>query len=66
MGERDLTIKTLRENNQRMTNELRDKATIISKINSPAFTPGVRSPNQSFMIENFKHDEELRVQIEQL
>lgn len=45
-----------------MANELRDKAAILSKINSPAFTPGVRSPNQSFMMENFRHDEELKVQ----
>ena len=66
MGEKDSIIKNLRDANQRITFDLKDKNTIISRINSPSLTPHLRSPSQSFIGENFRHDEEVRMVTEQI
>ena len=47
--EKDSIIKNLREANNRMGGELRDKITIISRLNSPQMTPHYRSPSQSYV-----------------
>jgi hypothetical protein len=65
--EKDTLIKNLREANQRMGVELKDKNSMISRINSPQMTPhNMRSPNQSFVGDYFRHDEEVRMMTEQL
>ena len=68
MGEKDSLIKNLRDTNSRMGGELRDKITIISKLNSPQITPHYRSPSQSYVqaLGANRHDEEVRMLSDQL
>jgi|LakMenEpi03Aug12_release.lakeMendotaPanAssembly.Ray.scaffolds.fasta_scaffold4302296_1 hypothetical protein len=55
--EKDTIIKGLKETTQRITNELKDKNSEISRIKSPTITSHLHSPNQSFVAETFRHDE---------
>jgi len=55
--EKDNIIKGLKDTTQRMTNELKDKNSEISRIKSPTITSHFHSPNQSFVAETFRHDE---------
>jgi chromosome segregation ATPase len=64
--EKDAVIKGLREAAQRISTELRDKTSEISRIKSPSMTPHLRSPSQSFVAENMRHEEELRLLTDQL
>lgn len=53
--EKDATIRGLRDTNQRLNAELKDKITEVSRIKSPLISPNMRSPNQSFIAETFRH-----------
>ncbi len=64
--EKDSTIKGLREANQRLNIELKDKITEVSRIKSPMMSPNMRSPNQSFIADNFRHEEELKLLTDQV
>ena len=61
--EKDALIKSLKENNNRLTNEIKQKITEVSRIKSPLASPNMRSPNQSFagLGENFRNEEEIRL-----
>lgn len=66
MIEKDALIKNIKDNNQRLGNELKDKITEVSRIKSPLGSPNMRSPNQSFIGETFRHEEELRLLADQV
>lgn len=64
--ERDMLIKNLKEAGSRLENELRERNSEISRIRSPNLTPMMRSPNQSFVVENIRYEEELKLMSDQL
>jgi chromosome segregation ATPase len=64
--ERDLLIKGLKEAAGRLEGEIRERNSELSRIRSPNLTPMMRSPNQSFVVENIRYEEELKLLADQL
>lgn len=53
--EKDMMIKNLKDVATRMENEIKERNNEISRIRSPNLTPMMRSPNQSFAVENIRY-----------
>lgn len=60
--EKDMLIKGLRESATRLENEIKERNTELSRVRSP----NMRSPSQSFVMENGRYEEEIRHVTEQL